>query len=669
MNHDAHPIAAATSPGVALQPAQLDPYIRDSWQRSSAQYGLNEWQPDRPHVLTAAEIRAQRERLDRLLHVGEADIAALYSRVCDAGYVVMVSDTQGSCLSMIRNPLMDRELASGGLELGRIYAESIEGTSGIGTCIVTHKPVVVHRTDHFLAVHKGVTCSAVPIDDPQGQLLAVLDVSALSSHEDKRSQLLALQLTKISAEAIENKLILSQRSKDQCVVMLHEHGGVAGAASDAFFLMHDDGRISSPTKAAARLVPQLAQGGGLYFHDCFGESPARLFDGSLRRLNAGVVLRPVGSTRSLVARIDTAHAGVDLPTRAAHAPRRHAITDVDAGVDTHSDAHRGAQRGTNSDQYSDGLRELAGEDPTCLCMLPLVARVMKSELPVLILGETGSGKEMFARAFHRASDRRDGPFVAVNCAALPESLIESELFGYRDGAFTGSKKGGSRGRILEAQGGTLFLDEIGDMPLPMQARLLRVIAQREVTPLGASTPIQVDFRLLCATHQNLQQMAAEHRFREDLYYRINGATFELPSFRQRTDRRFLVHRLITDAARKRGAPLEVDDALVDHLAALPWPGNFRQLVNAIHFAVAVAGEALSIDDFPADVQRQLAGDLQQEHALPDDAQSADAASLLATLQRHRWNIMASARELGLCRSTIYRRMDRFGIVEPNKQRG
>ncbi|MCC7547773.1 MAG: sigma-54-dependent Fis family transcriptional regulator [Burkholderiales bacterium] len=573
---------------------------------------------------------------------------------------------------MIRNPLMDRELARGGLELGRIYAEAVEGTSGIGTCIVESKPVVVHRTDHFLAVHKDVTCTAVPIDDPQGRLLAVLDVSALSSHEDKRSQLLALQLTRIAAEAVENKLILSQRSKDQFLVTLHECGGPASGMSDAFFLMHEGGRIASPTKAAIRLVPRLAQRAGpLFFEECFGESPQRLLDVGVHRLSAGIVLRPSGSVRMLIARIDGALQAPDKPAAGPSSlPRRELVAN------------------TNTDGPTlggDGLRELAGEDESCRRLVSLVARVMKNDLPVLVLGETGSGKEMFVRAFHRASERRNGPFVAVNCAALPESLIESELFGYRDGAFTGSKKGGSRGRILEAHGGTLFLDEIGDMPLSMQARLLRVIAQREVTPLGASTAIPVDFRLLCATHQNLERLAAAKLFREDLYYRINGAVFELPAFRQRTDRSFLVRRLIEDAVRGRAAKPRYDDRLVESLAGLPWPGNIRQLSNAIRFAVSVADDTLTLDDFPADVRRQgapvpvaqfmrgTATDAVPFRAPADvstnvpPALSAGSVELLAALQRNRWNIMACARELGISRSTIYRRMNRFGIVEPNKQ--
>ena len=657
MTQDIHRLTSPAFSGGALQAPPLDPYILDSWHRVVAEHRLDEGQPDRPHVLTAAEIRAQREPMEWLLRVAEPDIAALYGRVCDAGYVVMVSDTQGSCLSMIHNPLMDRELAKGGLELGRIYAEAIEGTSGIGTCIVEHKPVVVHRTDHFLAVHKGVTCTAVPIDDPQGRLLAVLDVSALSSHEDKRSQLLALQLTRISAEAIENKLILSQRGRDQFIVSLQAQGSPAAGIGDAFFLLREDGRIMSPTKAAMRLVPRLARRDSpLRFDDCFGESPQRLLDGRLRRMSSGVVLRPTGSTQVLVAHVDGALAAPGFsPVKTGGLSPRQAVTDVDP------DAHAAG----------DGLRELAGEDLTCLRMLPLVARVLRNDLPVLILGETGSGKEMFARAFHRASERRDGPFVAVNCAALPETLIESELFGYRDGAFTGSKRGGSRGRILEAHGGTLFLDEIGDMPLSMQARLLRVIAQREVTPLGASAPVPADFRLLCATHQDLEQMAAAKQFREDLYYRINGAVFELPAFRQRSDRTFLVRRLITEAARGRDDELQVDEQLIERLAALPWPGNIRQLANAIRFAVSVAGDVLNFEDFPPDVRRQRAPATQAMQSLqqvPADSETAaGAAELLAALQRSRWNIMACARELGISRSTIYRRMSRFGIVEPNKQ--
>ncbi len=663
MTHDIHRLVPPAFSGGALQAAPLDPYILDSWHRAVSEHRLDEGQPDRPQVLTAAEIRAQREPMDWLLRVAEQDIAALYGRVCDAGYVVMVSDTQGSCLSMIRNPLMDRELANGGLELGRIYAEAVEGTSGIGTCIVEHKPVVVHRTDHFLAVHKGVTCTAVPIDDPQGRLLAVLDVSALSSHEDKRSQLLALQLTKISAEAIENKLILSQRARDQFIVSLYAHGSPGAGIGDAFFLLREDGRIMSPTKAAVRLVPRLSQrDGGLSFEDCFGESPQRLLDSHLRRMNGGAVLRPPGSSHVLVAHVE---GNVPLHDFAVSASggisRRQTITDIDP------DAHA----------VGEGLRELAGEDATCMRMLPLVSRVMKNDLPVLILGETGSGKEMFARSFHHASDRRTGPFVAVNCAALPETLIESELFGYRDGAFTGSKRGGSRGRILEAHGGTLFLDEIGDMPLSMQARLLRVIAQREVTPLGASAPVPADFRLLCATHQDLEQMVAAKQFREDLYYRINGAVFELPAFRQRTDRTFLIRRLIAQAARDRRADLQFDEQLIDELAALPWPGNIRQLANAIRFAVSVAPDTLTLEDFPPNVLRQRAPAMRPVQFVPEcgletdgtagAVPASDAGELLAALQRSRWNIMACARDLGISRSTIYRRMARFGIVEPNKQ--
>ncbi|MDN7995522.1 sigma 54-interacting transcriptional regulator, partial [Burkholderia orbicola] len=238
----------------------------------------------------------------------------------------------------------------------------------------------------------------------------------------------------------------------------------------------------------------------------------------------------------------------------------------------------------------------------------LALRVASKRLPILVLGETGAGKEVFARAIHDAGARRARPFIAVNCGALPEALIESELFGYAAGAFTGARKHGARGKIALADGGTLFLDEIGDMPLALQTRLLRVLADGEVVPLGSDTPVRVDLDVICATHRDLGRMVADGTFREDLYYRLSGATFDLPPLRERADVRDVIAAVFAEEAQATGHVLTLDATLAEQLAAYPWPGNVRQLRNVLRYACAVCDAArVTRRDLPTDLAAQLGG--------------------------------------------------------------
>ncbi len=292
---------------------------------------------------------------------------------------------------------------------------------------------------------------------------------------------------------------------------------------------------------------------------------------------------------------------------------------------------------------------VCGNDPAMKASLKLAQHLAQRGIPLLLAGETGSGKEVFARALHELSHRYAGPFVAVNCAAIPEALIESELFGYRKGAFTGAAREGYRGRILQADGGTLFLDEIGDMPIALQARLLRVLETREIVPLGGEQPVNVDLQVVSATHRDLEAGVREGRFREDLYYRLAGMCIELPPLRRRADRRALLLRVLFEESQGRAvfAP-----AALDLLDAYAWPGNFRELRNAVKVAIV-----LSADDI-----------VRPEHLPPAIATGVACApgdergALLASIEHHRWNLSAVARRLGISRRTLYRRMHRLGIL-------
>ncbi|MEQ1719098.1 MAG: sigma 54-interacting transcriptional regulator, partial [Hyphomicrobium sp.] len=327
-----------------------------------------------------------------------------------------------------------------------------------------------------------------------------------------------------------------------------------------------------------------------------------------------------------------------------------------------------------------GLDALAGNDPTMRAYVDTVRRMADWRLPVLLQGETGTGKEEFARAIHATGSRAAKPFVAIDCSSIPEALIESELFGYEPGTFTGARRDGRNGRILDANGGTLFLDEIGDMPLALQTRLLRVLALNEITPLGGSKTIPVDFALISASHQKLSQMIAQGRFRQDLYYRIAGIRFILPALRERQDKTdCILNALTIEAGLSVGLSSSGRSPGLSHqalglLAACPWPGNMRELRLVLRYALAASGgNEIGIAHLPAWLEHSEPGS--QPHAPVDVLPSRTAhmpqlpsvsleERLAEVLARHNWCISDAAGELDVSRQTMYRWLKKCGIERP-----
>ena len=312
------------------------------------------------------------------------------------------------------------------------------------------------------------------------------------------------------------------------------------------------------------------------------------------------------------------------------------------------------------------LEELAGEDPLMLRNVRCAYRIADTDIPVLIQGPTGSGKEAFARAMHAISRRGARPFVAVNCAAIPETLIESELFGYRPGAFTGARREGLRGRIAHSSGGTLFLDEIGDMPLALQSRLLRVLEEHQIVPLGSDSPCPVDLHVLAASHRDLREMIAQGSFREDLYYRLNGLTLELPALCERADKERVIRLTLAAQVRRAGA-VRIEPEALERLLAYPWPGNVRELRNVVRTALAICdGGIIRLADLPGQI-----GAPEGMSAAPPASPPAYRKDLLRALERttllrvidvNRGNVSRAAADLGVSRNTLYRKMKRHGIA-------
>jgi transcriptional regulator of acetoin/glycerol metabolism len=319
------------------------------------------------------------------------------------------------------------------------------------------------------------------------------------------------------------------------------------------------------------------------------------------------------------------------------------------------------------------LEDLAGDDPQMLRNARSAYRIADSNVSVLIQGPTGSGKEAFAHAMHIASGRASRPFVAVNCAAIPETLIESELFGYKAGAFTGARKDGMRGKILQSSGGTLFLDEIGDMPLMLQTRLLRVLEEQEIVPLGSESAIKVNLHVLAASHRNLREMIARGTFRDDLYYRLNGITLELPALRERVDKERVIHHALA-AETSSGRPAAIERDALQRLLAYPWPGNIRELRNVIRTALAICdGGVIRRIDLPREIREAETmqttpprGELRTNIVTPAPGSAnpllvAERAALLSVIEDCHGNMTRVAMELGMSRNTLYRRIKRHGI--------
>ncbi|WP_237170054.1 sigma-54-dependent Fis family transcriptional regulator [Pandoraea faecigallinarum] len=326
-------------------------------------------------------------------------------------------------------------------------------------------------------------------------------------------------------------------------------------------------------------------------------------------------------------------------------------------------------------------------------MLATLARarlLIDRQLPILILGETGTGKEYLSRALHNYSARRHANMVSVNCGSIPENLIESELFGYQRGAFSGALNTGMKGKVVQADGGTLFLDEIGDMPFAQQTRLLRVLSEREVTPIGSATPVPVDLQLICATHQNLESRVQAGAFREDLYYRVAVGIVHLPPLRLRQDRAWLLDAMIVAESHGNANFDSLDSETRELLLSYAWPGNLRQMRAAVQYACAVKGDdTIRIPDLPANLVQSAtsmaasapssavptiasARPPSQAAGASGNIQVAPLASLSAiangereiiirVLSSRRWNISAASRELGICRTSLYRKLRELHI--------
>ena len=607
-----------------------DAIVVDSWRRCLETYQLDPAQAREAVIVSQTRLREHRQQAEDLVHIARSGLERLYRQVAEQNYVLLLSDRQGVTVEFLGDPSFNNNLRKAGLYLGSEWSEPRAGTCAVGACIATGEALTIHQTDHFDITHTPLSCTAAPIYDTQGSLAAVLDISLLSSPILKTSQNMARHLVSSTVRRIELANLMAN-SRHDLVLRFAGAPEFLDVDPEAAISVDGAGRITGMTHGGARL---LATSCGLDWRSpelLIGQPVTDFFQAGLDEL-ASLTRASLPQDRRIAVRDGSllfAHA-IEPQQRTVSVPLARASRQPPA------------------------ISRLGGSVPSIDTLRRKVTKLAPSRLPILLQGETGTGKEYLARIIHEVSGL-SGRFVAVNCAAIPEQLIESELFGYAPGAFTGALAKGRKGLIEEAEGGTLFLDEIGDMPYAAQSRLLRVLAEGEVLPVGGSVARRVDFRVVSASHRALADMVAAGRFREDLYYRLNAAVLSLPPLCEREDLPWLLERLLEKHG-SLGLPLILSTAARTLLLAHRWPGNIRELDNAIAFAAALCDDGvIEVADLPDQLTRSA----------PVIEEQGQEAELRAVLMSSRGNVSEAARRLGIDRTTLHRRMRRFGIGRPH----
>ncbi len=605
----------------------LNSQIVESWERC-IRIGLD------PHVkppilqTTDYELRMLREK-DELTHrFALAEMHSLHQQIAGSNFLIAFGNAQGTVLDTISDSDFQSSKAAESIVPGAIWAEDQRGTNALGTCAAEGRAVIVHGEEHFFFDHSDVSCFAAPVMHSDGSLAGVLDASSNCSVRNNHT----LALMRMAATHIENSLFFAQQD-EHIVVLFHSRWELLNSVSGGLASFAQDGRLVSINQRGREILRGLSVRPGVAFETIFDT-----------RFNAALIemadsrqptLRDLlGSQYSVLWR--NRHS---FEKRAIHVPSLSPSSVVADAID---------QNKTNSAAPSYDLGDgMIARDPEFCRQLARIKSSVQFKPPFLVLGESGTGKEVIARHIHNESKRK-GPFIAVNCGALPEHLLEAELFGYVAGAFTGAQRNGSEGLALAADRGTLFLDEIGDMPLSSQVSLLRFLDSSEIRPVGGTTAKKVDIQIVAATNVNLEAAIENKKFRGDLFYRLGVVKISLPPLRERSDFPNIVHQLMLEIM---PAQTITSDA-VSALSSLPWRGNIRELHSAIlQLTMNAQGNTITFSDVTFSL-----GETPENHQITAteswrEKMRSEIAALLGTNGN---NITQAARTLGISRNTVYK---------------
>ncbi|HHX8512036.1 TPA: sigma-54-dependent Fis family transcriptional regulator [Vibrio diabolicus] len=583
-----------------LQHISDNNWLSTSWIRSE-QAGLKQRRRPEDIRVTPATLQDRRHQLNFLLETVTQFALPLFNQLfTHSDSRLILTDADGVIIGSWGQPKFREKLTEIALSSGACWQEKVKGTNAIGTAIVEAKPVSVIGDQHFIQHHRFISCSANPIFDHLGHLIGVLDITSEQKKHDFSTQVLVQNMV----QQVENQL-LNLIPQGHIRVDLACEKGLLNSGWQGIIIANEDGQILAHNQVASQLLAQ---------QNVIGQS----LDDILSIQNADHPF--VFKTKPLT-------------------DKKVKSRSVTASNDLH---------------YGDSTVEHCWQQAN---------RVIDKDISLLILGETGVGKNEFVKALHKNSQRKTGPLVSVNCGALPKDLVESELFGYVAGAFTGANSKGYQGKIRQAHKGILFLDEIADLPLEAQSRLLHVLQDKTVLPVGSNQSVQVDTQIIAATHKDLENLVSEGLFRQDLYYRLNGLIIELPRFEERDDKQ----QLIANIHRRHA---ESEQQLCPHLLSLllsySWPGNLRELDSLIKVSALMAQgeETLELAHVPTHLSKKLsqAQDVTTSAEATLELRATVEDKLLKTYQANQGNISKTSRMLGVSRNTIYRKLKSLGIL-------
>ena len=607
--------------------------ILDSWRRSRDALGVKE-----PQRIPA---RLNGEALERKLAENQELIASAgpvmeqYRLMLQSSHsVIMLADSDGVILH--RCGAADVISRMPHLDIGVAATETVEGTNGIGLCCVLERQVEIFGSEHYNLRDHGWCCVSAPLYDGMSRFVGVLTVTLpLKEFHSHTTGMLMAAAHNINAQLRLRELLSTQATAfellDEGVLILDRFGGIRAINSKGRSML----KLSSSSE------------------------PGNIAD---------IVQPPSPFSSILSAKKNIAGRETLLQLRGGemHCVLSAALIPNNKGVVvtlTGGGWSKTAQDGARAIYSFD---DIVGISPLLRRAVKLAELAAKSDITTLILGESGTGKELFAHSIHNASSRRGKPFVIVNCGAIPRDLVQSELFGYEAGAFTGADKRGKAGKFELADGGTIFLDEIGEMPPEAQVSLLRLLQNHETSRLGGKSSRRIDVRVLAATNRNLPQAIKEGKFREDLYYRLNVMVISVPPLRERPeDIAPLAEHFLRKAGISRKTAQDFSSEAWRLLRHYAWPGNARELENVVERALHIATAPLiQASDLPPELEydpSEAAPACARRPVQTATLRSHESEFLLATLRRCRGNIRAAAKELNISRSALYAKLARFGI--------
>jgi len=640
-----------------LEAADLRPEITEAWRRCR-QAGVDPFAGRSTRVLDRPELDLLLRKRRHLIEVARPFMGKLYQFVASSSFVVVLCDERGYVLESVGEPGVIQSATEINFSQGALWTEAEIGNNGVGTALFLQRPFQVSGGEHYCRKEHPWTCSGAPIFDENEQIIGVLEMSGPveATHQHTLGMVVA------AAEAIRQQLRVHLRNRE--LVLLNGH-------LNNLFMTVSDGVLMVDAGGIIQQVNPVAE---------------KIFAGSLKPLVGKAFASLVDRPEPVHRLLESGSAFADLEVNISHPepasflatgkPIRDDLGNLTSAVIFLNPIHRinklinrfsGAHAAFTFD-------DILGTGPALTRAIQLGIQAAGSVSNVLLCGESGTGKEMLAQAIHNRSARRQGPFIAINCGAIPRELIGSELFGYVEGAFTGAHKRGRPGKFELAAGGTLFLDEIGDMPLDQQVSLLRVLQDKSITRIGGDKNLLVDVRIICATNKDLPLEIARGNFRQDLYYRLNVIAITLPPLRAHPEDIPLVFRVFYErACRRHGVELApVDPDVLDRLTSYHWPGNLREFQNAVEKLVNLPAQSrIGLSSLPEEILAQApppgpaapdgGGSIQGQRArIRQAAAEQERRDILAAMARSDGNLSETARALGISRTSLYRKMARSG---------